>query len=108
MTLGQKIRALRLERKWSQEELAKKLGISSQRVSKYETDINKPIFEIFIELAKVFGVSVDYLIFDESVNINFEDKELIKCLQIVDKLPYPKKKFIKDIIKTVQSMPENS
>lgn len=64
MTLAEKIAALRGERKLSQGDLAEKLDVSRQSVSKWETGQAVPELDKIIRLADVFGVSVDELVRD--------------------------------------------
>ena len=61
MTLGNRIRRLRTERKMSQELLAEHLEVSRQAVSKWETDTGCPDTQKLIKLAELFHVSVEYL-----------------------------------------------
>lgn len=60
--LNQQIRILRTNRKMSQVELAKCLGVSKQSVSNWENDNIQPSIEMLIKLSKVFSVSTDYLL----------------------------------------------
>ena len=53
---------MRKYRNWSQEELAEKIGVSRQTLSKYETGESLPDIEKFRLLADLFGVTVDDLI----------------------------------------------
>jgi len=62
MTLGERIRALRIKQSLSQEELAAALEVSRQSVSKWETDGATPDVEKLIKLSDLFGVSLDCLI----------------------------------------------
>lgn len=62
MNLSEKILALRKSRGWSQEELAGRLGISRQSVSKWESAESTPEVEKIVELARLFDVSTDYLL----------------------------------------------
>lgn len=62
MTLAEKILALRTERNLSQGDLAEKLDVSRQSVSKWETGQSVPELDKLIRLADVFGVSVDQLV----------------------------------------------
>jgi len=62
--LGDRIKALRCERKITQETLAKHLFISPQAVSRWEQGLALPDTAILIALADFFGVSVDYLLRD--------------------------------------------
>ncbi|MCI8604048.1 MAG: helix-turn-helix transcriptional regulator [Ruminiclostridium sp.] len=61
-TLGQKIGSLRREKEWTQEELAEKLGVSAQAVSKWENDVSCPDIMLLPEISKLFGVTVDALL----------------------------------------------
>ena len=61
-TLGKRIGALRREKGLKQDELAEKLGISPQAVSKWETDQTCPDISLLPRLAKILGVSVDELL----------------------------------------------
>ena len=61
-TLGKRIGALRREKGLKQDELAEKLGISPQAVSKWETDQTCPDISLLPTLAKILGVSVDELL----------------------------------------------
>lgn len=65
MILADKIIALRKKNGWSQEELADKLNVTRQSVSKWEGAQSVPDLERILQLSKVFGVSTDYLLKDE-------------------------------------------
>ena len=65
MILAEKIIKLRKENGWSQEELAAKLNISRQSVSKWESMASVPDLDKIIKLSQIFGVSTDYLLKDE-------------------------------------------
>lgn len=62
MTLAEKILSLRTERGMSQDDLAEKLEVSRQSVSKWETGQSTPDLDKIIKLADLFGVSVDELV----------------------------------------------
>ena len=64
MTLGEKILSLRTARGMSQDDLAEKLEVSRQSVSKWETGQSTPDLDKIIRLADLFGVSVDELVRD--------------------------------------------
>ncbi len=65
MILADKITNLRKKAGWSQEELAEKLGVSRQVVSKWESAQSVPDLNKVLLLAKTFGVTTDYLLRDE-------------------------------------------
>lgn len=65
MTLGQKLKELRSLKGLTQKELADKLHVSFQTVSKWENGENEPDIATLKELAVLFNCSVDYLIGSE-------------------------------------------
>ncbi len=62
MTLGEKILSLRKARGWNQEELADRIGVSRQAVSRWESDSAKPDGDKIIAICREFGISADYLL----------------------------------------------
>ena len=62
MLLSEKILMLRKKQGWSQEELAEKLGVSRQSVSKWESASASPDISKLVEIADIFEVSTDYLL----------------------------------------------
>lgn len=65
MILAQKIMEERKKNGWSQEELAEKLGVTRQSVSKWEGAQSVPDLNRLLEMSRLFGVSTDYLLKDE-------------------------------------------
>lgn len=65
MILADKIIELRKKAGMSQEELAEKLGVSRQSVSKWEMSQSTPDLNRILKMSEVFGVSTDYLLKDE-------------------------------------------
>ncbi len=65
MILADKIIENRKKNGWSQEELADRLGVSRQSVSKWEGAQAVPDMKKIIQMAEVFGVSTDYLLRDD-------------------------------------------
>ena len=68
MILADKIMNERKRNGWSQEELADKLGVSRQSVSKWESAQSVPDLNRIIKLAEIFGVTTDYLLKEELEN----------------------------------------
>ncbi len=62
MTFGEKIQILRKQAGLSQENLAEKLNITRQTVSKWELDQSTPELEYIAKLADLYNVTTDYLI----------------------------------------------
>ncbi len=65
MILADKIMCLRKQQGWSQEELANRLGVSRQSVSKWESEMAVPEMDKIVMLSNIFKVSTDYLLKDD-------------------------------------------
>ena len=65
MILADKIIQLRKKNGWSQEELAEKLGVSRQAVSKWEGAQATPDLNKLLAMSRLFGVTTDYLLKDD-------------------------------------------
>ncbi|MCD7749148.1 MAG: helix-turn-helix domain-containing protein [Oscillospiraceae bacterium] len=65
MTFADKLIQLRKRWDWSQEELAQRLDVTRQSVSKWEGAQSVPELEKIVALSRLFGVSTDYLLKDE-------------------------------------------
>ncbi|WP_438496605.1 helix-turn-helix domain-containing protein [Paenibacillus sp. IHBB 3054] len=59
--IGKKIKTLRLQKGMTQEELATKLNISSQAISKWENNVTMPDIQILPDLSVILGVTIDEL-----------------------------------------------
>lgn len=59
---GSKIAVERKKLGLSQEELAKKVGVSQKSISKYERETRRPTYETLTAMANLFGVTTDYLL----------------------------------------------
>ena len=62
MNIADRIQILRKRRGISQEELADKIGVSRQAVSKWESEQSSPDIEKILLLSEYFGVTTDYLL----------------------------------------------
>ncbi len=58
----QQIKNLRIAKNLSKDELAEKLYVSRQSISKYENGEATPDIDKLVQLAEIFGVSLDYLV----------------------------------------------
>ncbi|MFD1953158.1 helix-turn-helix domain-containing protein [Paenibacillus thailandensis] len=91
MIFGEKLKTERKKRGWSQEELAEKLFVSRQSVSKWENGQNYPSIEIIIKVSDLFGLTIDELL--------RSDEELTrKVIKDSKQLAYPKLKFTFDVL----------
>ena len=65
MILADKLIDLRKRSGWSQEDLAERLGVSRQSISKWEGAQSVPDMNRILKLSEIFGVTTDYLLKDE-------------------------------------------
>lgn len=75
MNFSDKIISLRKKNGWSQEELAERLGVTRQSVSKWESAQSQPDLSKIIQMSELFSVTTDYLLKDgvqDSAAINEE------------------------------------
>jgi transcriptional regulator with XRE-family HTH domain len=84
----ERLRRLRRERDWSQGQLANKLGIDIQRISKYERGLASPPLEVIACIAQVLAVSVDYLLMGKSSKTEkLKNAKLIEKIEELEALP---------------------
>lgn len=89
MIFSERLKEEREKRNWSQNDLAEKLHVSRQSVSKWETGKNYPSIEIIIHLSDLFGITIDELL--------RSDEELTqKVIEDSKQLAYPKWKVFFD------------
>ncbi len=74
MSVGARIKKLRLDRGWSQEDLARRLKVRQSLVSKWERAEAKPRPVNLLKTGKVFGVSVEFLSSGAAVRQQHKDK----------------------------------
>lgn len=82
--LGNDIKRLRLEKGYTQKQVAKKMGVNSPTVSKWEKTLRLPSVEMLIKVAQLYDVSLYYLLgIDEAEklvdvdNMSKEQSELL-------------------------------
>lgn len=80
MILSDTIKKLRREKDLTQEQLAEKLGVSSQAVSKWETSETYPDGSLLVPLANALGVSLDTLFGNDSVYMADVSVKIMKLL----------------------------
>ena len=66
ITIGKKLLYLRKKSKLTQAELAEKLNYSDKAISKWEKGESLPSVEVFYKISKLYGVSLDFIIGDET------------------------------------------
>lgn len=90
-----RLRELRLQNGMTQNEIAAKIGVSGQSILNWENGIYEPKINQLIQLADLFGVSIDYLV-ERKNNVNKID-DLCKELEKIDKEDFIR--FIKESLK---------
>lgn len=83
MILADKIIRLRKKNGWSQEELADRMHVSRQAVSKWEAAQTTPDLEKVLQLSKLFGVTTDYLLKDDLDTEEFTDDSADRICKLV-------------------------
>jgi transcriptional regulator with XRE-family HTH domain len=61
-SFGKRLASLRKERQWTQEEVAQRLSVSAQAVSKWENDASFPDLDMLVQLASLFETTTDALL----------------------------------------------
>lgn len=75
MNIGERIQKLRKEQGLSQEQLAERLHISRQTISKWELNQSSPDLDMIVKLGELFGVTTDYLIVGNEIK---QEKVVLK------------------------------
>lgn len=91
MIFNERLKKEREKRGWSQTDLAEKIHVSRQSVSKWETGKNYPSIEIIIELSDLFGITIDEMLRSDK---NLKEQ----VIQDSKKLAYPKWKTFFDSV----------
>ena len=84
MSLSANIKRLRLEKNLTQEQLATKLGVSAQAVSKWETSETYPDGALLVPLANELEVSLDELFGNDSVSMADISGRIVKLIHNTD------------------------
>ena len=90
MDLGKKLYELRKSKNLSQEEVADKLNVTRQTISKWETNQSTPDFDKIVPLCQLFEISTDELLTGEKSE-RFEKKQVVKEEKIPTKVEVRKK-----------------
>jgi len=99
LNIGERITQLRKQQNLSQDELAKKAEVSRTIIGNYERNTNTPSIEVLIKLAKVFNVSVDFIIGEGELSAF--DKDLLKRIEDIEKLDQDTKQHLFFLIDNV-------
>ena len=90
VNLGEKIRTLRLEKRISQTDMSRCIGVSKAMISSYELEQRSPSYEVLIKIASFFSVSTDYLLGVEKERMisvdGLDNREMEVIVSMVDVL----------------------
>ena len=94
MNIGERITALRKEKNISQTELASRLGVSRQAVSKWEQGSSSPDTNKLIQLAEVFDTEVEFL----ATGIHPEPKSVVlNVVETVEKVQVQERVVVRHV-----------
>lgn len=91
MGFAERLSEIRKKKGISQEVLANKLGTKGPAIGRYERGAAKPTIEVASKIARILGVSLDYLVGNSDLELN---SEMIKRIQKVAELPEKDQKMI--------------
>ncbi len=100
-TIGERIKRLRMNKQWSQIDLARHIDSDNRQVSKYEHNKIFPAGETLVKLAKAFSITIDYLIQGEltgEANDRLKDKELLEMFEQVAQFNSKDKEAVKNFV----------
>lgn len=82
--IGQFIKQLRKEKGLTQEQLSEILGVTNRSVSRWENGVNMPDFDLVVEIANYFDVSIDEFLDGERKENRIDKKENETLLKVSD------------------------
>ena len=97
LKLGENIRTLRLQHKLTQEQLADRLGVSYQSISRWENGVTYPDIEYLPAIARHFSVTTDYLLGQDDIE---KKKKIRKQIESISRMTEADKDTIIEIIRT--------
>lgn len=99
--LSDRIQELRKQKGFTQDALAKKVGISLTQMARYETKGIQPPANVLMKLASIFGTTVDFLVngaTEDKAKAQLKDAELLQQFKEVELLNDKDKSVIKTLI----------
>jgi transcriptional regulator with XRE-family HTH domain len=98
LSFAQKLKTLRKERNYSQEELAQILDVSRQAVSKWESDRGIPETEKLLQISTIFDVTLDFLLKDEQLSDNQQGNSYYVSREMIEGFLSYKRQATKRIV----------
>ena len=94
MTLGERIKTVRIQKKMSQKELAEASGVLQRNISRYELDDAVPSAIALKKLANALHVTTDYLFGESSKEASIKDKDLLEKFEDIQEIEGDTKNMI--------------
>ena len=104
LKLGENIRTLRLQHKLTQEQLADRLGVSYQSISRWENGVTYPDIEYLPAIARQFAVTTDYLLGQDDIE---KKTKIRKQINSIPKMTSTDKDTIINLIRTCRREQDN-
>ncbi len=99
MSFGKRIKEIRASKKISQDELASKIGIHANHLSRYERDVTLPSIEVVKKIAQALEVSIDLLVFGkQDIDSTIQDKELVSLFKNIEQFSQEDKSVVKTLL----------
>jgi transcriptional regulator with XRE-family HTH domain len=101
MAFAEKLARLRREKGWTQEVMAKQIGVGIAQMRRYERGVSAPTLEVIKNMARTLGISADELIFDKQEGVaatKILDKELLGQFEELLDLPPQEQEAVKTIL----------
>ena len=110
LSLGEKIMVLRKQRKVSQKDLAKTLGINPSNLPNYESGRYSPSLDMLVKISDFFDVSLDSLVRNRASDdlLKLQDHDLIRITKQVDELDPKDRETIKAMIQSFVNQQKKS
>lgn len=91
------LKKFRIQKGFSQDDLAKKVSVHPKHISRYERGLSLPSVEIASKIAQELDISIDMLVLGDNAN-SLEDMELFNLFKKVQTMEKKQKDSIKDFI----------
>lgn len=93
LILVDKLKVLRKKKGLTQVQVAERLGLSKAVISSYEVSSRSPSYDILIKLARLYGVSTDYLLGVETSKtidvIGLSEKQINSVINMINAIKHP-------------------
>lgn len=102
-----RIKELRLEKGYSQVELAVLTGVQQESISAYEKGKNYPNMDVLMRMADLFDVTIDYIVYHSNVRRLMSvpkgfDYDIEYLIETWSQIPKGKRKILKDLLEALK------